>query len=354
MTYGKILMAFIVRSYSEGDEVSILKLFHTVFETERSRQDWEAKFLNNYTKSTLIELAFDQQNLAGQYTLLPITIRTGQGLVNGAQSLDTMTHPDYRGQGIFTLLAQSLFERCKAENVSLLYGFPNENSYPGFVKKLGWKHIGDVSSFARPLKSKYFFEKKFPSLVKILETFRIFRLIDSILSIVFPFRLSAKEQASIRNITSFDSSYDDFYSKVRPQLNKFHVERDGKYMNWRYFTFESARNQVFGYYDQQGFLKGVLVLTVDSNRAAITEVMAQGAKIESSLLKHAIIEARKSGVSTLAVWCNEGVSLFTQLRKHGFFKWTSFKFIVKDLSNQHPESENLSNWYLSAGDSDVF
>ena len=65
-------------------------------------------------------------------------------IVNGkilkcAQSGDTMTHKDHIGKGLFTQLAKKTHELSKEKGVELIFGFPNSNSKPGFLKHLNWK-----------------------------------------------------------------------------------------------------------------------------------------------------------------------------------------------------------------------
>ena len=64
-----------------------------------------------------------------------------------AQSGDTMTHSRHRGKGLFTQLALKTYEYCKESGVHLVFGFPNENSYPGFIKNLHWQHFDDFQAY---------------------------------------------------------------------------------------------------------------------------------------------------------------------------------------------------------------
>ena len=54
--------------------------------------------------------AFEGDRIVGFYSLWPVRLRIGAEIVLGGQSMDTMTHPDYRGQGIFTMLANECYE----------------------------------------------------------------------------------------------------------------------------------------------------------------------------------------------------------------------------------------------------
>jgi hypothetical protein len=57
---------------------------------------------------------------------------------HAVQSGDTMTHKDHGGKGLFTQLAKLTYELAKQSGAEFVFGSPNYNSYPGFVKKLDW------------------------------------------------------------------------------------------------------------------------------------------------------------------------------------------------------------------------
>ncbi len=63
------------------------------------------------------------------------------------QSGDTMTHKEHTGKGLFTSLAKATYALCKEQGVSFVFGFPNYNSYPGFVKKLNWICPGNMVEY---------------------------------------------------------------------------------------------------------------------------------------------------------------------------------------------------------------
>jgi hypothetical protein len=41
-------------------------------------------------------------------------------------------------------LALKTYNYCQENGFHLVFGFPNENSFPGFVKRLGWSHFDDM------------------------------------------------------------------------------------------------------------------------------------------------------------------------------------------------------------------
>ena len=80
--------------------------------------------------------------IAAQYAVIPIPLRVKGTRITGSLSLNTVTHPDYRRLGLFTKTAMAVYEHLQREGIVYTLGFPNENSYPGFVKKLDFADLG--------------------------------------------------------------------------------------------------------------------------------------------------------------------------------------------------------------------
>ena len=79
---------------------------------------------------------------AAYYGVIPCNFQISGERVVAAQSADTMTHPDFRKKGLFQLLAKKTYDLAHTLNIQFIFGFPNQDSYPGFVK-LGWKFLPD-------------------------------------------------------------------------------------------------------------------------------------------------------------------------------------------------------------------
>ncbi|NQV02515.1 MAG: GNAT family N-acetyltransferase [Bacteroidia bacterium] len=94
-------------------------------------------------------IAFDQlDSPSAYYGVFPMILSFGGNDILVAQSGDTMTAPDHRGKGLFVKLAQRTYQLAWEMNVKLVFGFPNENSYPGFKKKLDWEFHGYMQRFS--------------------------------------------------------------------------------------------------------------------------------------------------------------------------------------------------------------
>ncbi|WP_116106159.1 GNAT family N-acetyltransferase [Lewinella sp. IMCC34191] len=64
--------------------------------------------------------------------------------------VDTATHPDYRGKGIFKQLTLDLLHRLGPERAQFIFNTPNEMSKPGYLK-MGWEEAGKVPLYLRPV-----------------------------------------------------------------------------------------------------------------------------------------------------------------------------------------------------------
>jgi predicted N-acetyltransferase YhbS len=144
--------AWTIRQGTSDDSEALRDLFTVVFGRDRGQEHPAWKFDRNPAGPPVLALAEHEGRVVGQYALWPVRLRVGKEVLLGAQSLDTMTHPDYRGQGMFPRLAVEAMRFAEQRGVEVLFGFPNAASYPGFVNKLDWDHTGDVPQYARVLR----------------------------------------------------------------------------------------------------------------------------------------------------------------------------------------------------------
>lgn len=89
----------------------------------------------------------------GYYGVIPCIVSYDGQKVKVAQSADTMTHPQYRLKGLFVELANRTYALCRENEINLVFGFPNQNSYHGAVNKLGWKMTDMMDCFTIPVRT---------------------------------------------------------------------------------------------------------------------------------------------------------------------------------------------------------
>ncbi|PWK79176.1 acetyltransferase (GNAT) family protein [Mucilaginibacter oryzae] len=98
-------------------------------------------------------LAYYEDKPSAFYGVIPCFIKFKNESVLAAQSADTMTHPNHRGKGLFIELAELTYRLCRTEGIRFLFGFPNQNSLPGFLNKLGWQVSANMECFIIQVKA---------------------------------------------------------------------------------------------------------------------------------------------------------------------------------------------------------
>jgi GNAT superfamily N-acetyltransferase len=96
--------------------------------------------------------AWDGERLAAHYVACPLEARIDGELVRGLVSLNTATHPDYQGQGLFTRLAEHAYGLGRDAGYGFVIGVANASSTPGFLRKLAFQDAGRLHAgvLARP------------------------------------------------------------------------------------------------------------------------------------------------------------------------------------------------------------
>lgn len=90
--------------------------------------------------------AVEGERLAAHYVCIPMEVNVHGVTRRVLLSLNTATHPDFQGKGLFTKLAERTYEAGAAEGYSGVYGVANANSTPGFLRKLGFDLVAPLES----------------------------------------------------------------------------------------------------------------------------------------------------------------------------------------------------------------
>ncbi len=120
-------------------------------------------------------IAYNKQRTPiGYYGVIPCFMWIDDKRVLAAQSADTMTHPGYRNKGFFTELAQLTYALCRNNRINFVFGFPNQNSLPGFINKLGWQMTERMDCFIIPVNRSSWirFFKKLPFVQRMLNRYQ--------------------------------------------------------------------------------------------------------------------------------------------------------------------------------------
>jgi hypothetical protein len=139
---------YTVKRLNTDNLTDVGRLYNAVYDKQADPDFFAKKYDTAFTGVEYTGfIAYSDQLPIAFYAVIPCFIKCGDKVILSAQSADTMTHPDHRNKGLFVELALTTFQLCRDLNIQLLFGFPNQNSLPGFVNKLGWRVTGIMDCF---------------------------------------------------------------------------------------------------------------------------------------------------------------------------------------------------------------
>ncbi|MCC7015884.1 MAG: GNAT family N-acetyltransferase [Rhodospirillales bacterium] len=336
-----------VREAGPGDLDLIRELYRAVRGENRPEAYDRWRYLASPHGPAPGTLAVADNRAVGFYTLWPTPLKIGSASVAGAQSMDTMTHPDFRGQGIFVALARACFDLAATRGVRLLYGFPNRESFPGFVRRLEWTHAGGIPHWIRPVRPS-----RHPHLPAPLGL-----LADAAVALWPAGRLGGYEVAV--------APADPAHLAVLAEENAAgvcRVERASAWFAWRY---ASAAAQ--GYESitavRGGTVRAAAVWGMKDDswgasrdgRAHLVELSGADPAAREAALAQVISRARDRGAWLLETVTNAPEAIRT-LRRAGFVAHRSAPLIVRALgpATFAPDPFKVGNWRINGGDLDTF
>lgn len=131
--------------------VGLLRLCLGEAGVPRTEEFWRWKHESNPFGPSPVLLAEADGQLVGVRAFLRWRWRCGDRVVKAVRAVDTATHPDWRGRGIFRRLTLELVERMRQEGVAFVFNTPNAKSGAGYLS-MGWKTVGRLRVSVRPRK----------------------------------------------------------------------------------------------------------------------------------------------------------------------------------------------------------
>jgi GNAT superfamily N-acetyltransferase len=334
-----------VREATAADAEQINRLFVETMQMTRAIDHDRWKFWENPFGDPYVMLASDGGRIVGQYALWPTPLRLGAIEIKGAQSLDTMTHPDYQGQGMFTVLANACFEVARSHGCEVLYGFPNGNSYHGFVKRLNWDHTGNVPLFSRILRPS-----RHPRIAPALGP-----VADFAASLI-PTR--SVGGVDVRPGRPSDDDIIRLLDAGRADRDVCRVSRTPTWYDWRFAERSGRRYEWFSVY-RGGLLEGWSVwgrdILTDFPRGLLADVVATDHDVAVAAVGASISAARLAGVSVLVCATNERTTI-RALRRCFFMRYNQIALIVRGLTTRTLPANihDHGAWRVLPADLDTF
>jgi len=131
---------------TDGLYKTAYRIFIKTFQNRVSYRRYIYKHqLNPYSLSKEIFLYKLDGKYVGTNAFLGCLLNMCETQLTGIQSCDTAVLPAAQGYGIFSHIIKEAEQYYKDQHV-VLFGFPNKNSYHGFIK-LGWRDLGEYITY---------------------------------------------------------------------------------------------------------------------------------------------------------------------------------------------------------------
>lgn len=134
--------------------ITLLKLSLGEALMPKSEAYWNWKHVRNPFGPSPVLVAEDAGELIGVRAFMRWEWQQGREILKAVRAVDTATHPDHQGKGVFRKLTLALLDMCEREGVDFVFNTPNSKSKPGYLK-MGWQTAGKLPvklTFKRPLR----------------------------------------------------------------------------------------------------------------------------------------------------------------------------------------------------------
>lgn len=300
------------------DHIDEIKgLFEVCFNREISSEFLKWRYVDNPLEDILVCVAIENNKIIANYSVSPIKALIDSNYEKFALSMTTMTHPDFAGKGLFTKLANSVYEKMEELNYKAVMGFPNKNSHVAFVKKLGWRDIYEIPTLRLELSD---------AVIKGEYNFNVVRDDE--------FKLDYSELLVNEKINLYSSKELLIWRFKMNPINKYKnyvIEKDGKVL--------------------------ASVITKEFNNDEVDIVLINYSNIEllKDLLNYVVYTSKKNSFKYINVWSSTYSSEHEILERIGFINSSPVTYFGARVFNEFSlNAYNYCNWKIDMGVSDVY
>jgi GNAT superfamily N-acetyltransferase len=332
-----------VRPYDDDDEPAVLDLLNAALEGSPvgrwSPEFFRWKHLDNPFGRSFILVASAGERIVGLRAFMRWRFRVAGRSLRAVRAVDTSTHPEYQGQGIFSRLTREALERLR-EDTDFVFNTPNEKSLPGYLK-MGWKLVGEIPVWVRVRRPLRF------------ATSLRFRTREEQPAAALP----AAKAPLAREVLE-DGAVGRLLEDSGLAQRGITTQRDLGYLRWRYGSVSELRYQAVTV-DEAGSLQGMALFRVRPRgrlrETTVAELIVPPGDVRTaSRLLRAVVRA--ASVDHVACHFSAGSPASAARRGAWFLPAPDgVTLTVNPLKPMHgPDPCEMGSWALSLGDVEVF
>lgn len=311
-----------IREANHSDIPEILEVLKaSLGETSSKKTEgvWRYKHVDNPFGESLVLLAEENEKIVGVRAFMRWQWQKGDTIYSAFRAVDTATHPDHQGKGIFKKLTLKALEIGEERGDHFVFNTPNAQSKPGYLK-MGWKEVGKLKINLIPVNPLHCGNKKFSS------------------------------ENSV-NISEFNSNATlKNWNIELKNSGKLFAPKSTEYLKWRYVNNPLQQYRVLAQKDL--FIAGYVKHQSRFKELRISELVFSP-KISKKVIKKTIRSwAREAGVNFISLQIPGGESLFYRGISGSFGPVLTFKRIGEPIEEN--DFLKLSFWNYSLGDLELF
>jgi hypothetical protein len=276
--------------------------------------------------------------------------------VRSAQAGDAMTHPDYRGHGLFSGLVRAAWSELYEAGVPFGFSFSNPGSlsvyrkiFVGFGPRVGTHVVLQFRRMVFPL-SLRLARERFPAPAVLLNG------LDRAYRAFHRHRWARAGHLSAFPIDRFDSEFDNLWERLSQRFGVLTV-RDSRYLNWRFIDSPSGRYRVIGL-RSHGTLAGYVAFEIDGHgTGSIADLFgAPEPEIIAALLSLSLSAMLAERCVRASLWTASQSHLFALVKKFGFIPRDDAFPMAVHVFHDGPDADAALDgreWLAWFGDRDV-
>jgi GNAT superfamily N-acetyltransferase len=331
-----------IRPYNESDEPAVLELLKASLGAgpagDRSPEFFRWKHIDNPFGSSYMLLGEVDGVLAGLRAFMRWEFLAGDDRLRGVRAVDTATHPEFQGRGIFAGLTKEALIELPHE-ADFVFNTPNEKSLSGYLK-WGWKVVA-----------------KIPIRIRVKRPLQFVARIQS--------RKDASEKGGLpvkavraTEVLADDGQVSELLRASQSLDRRLSTDRSVSYLRWRYANAPLLDYRAVSR-EEGGQLKGIGIFRVRPrgrlSEATISELIVRhGDRKTARILLKQIL--RSSPVDHAACHFPSGTDVSAAAGAAGFLRAPGgMTFVVNPLREAlRPNPVDFQSWALSIGDVEVF
>jgi GNAT superfamily N-acetyltransferase len=329
-----------IRPYEDADEPRVIELLSASLGAgpsgDRSAAFFRWKHLENPFGRSFLLVAEADGRIVGLRAFLRWRFQAGGRELAAVRAVDTATHPEFQGRGIFSRLTVAGVDALRGD-VDLVFNTPNDKSGPGYLK-LGWREVGRI-----------------PVSIRVRRPAAFARGVRNLRTESVPAR-SAPEVRAPRAAEVFaDDAFVERALASAEGADGLATPRSLRYLRWRYGAAPGFDYRAIRLDDVDGFAvfrvrpRGVLW---ESTVAEL--VVGLGDVAGARRLLRAVGKAAR--VDHMSIHAPAGTAAARAARRSGFLRAPGGVLFVANPLREglQPDPTHLDAWALTLGDVEVF